>query len=96
MKIGLIIIIFVLIIAIISLICALFSILNKPEPREVTRWVLHSYGNNIALYKGDDIIEVFGAVALDTLPREDRQRLDNGIVFNTREEALSAIEDYDG
>ena len=96
MKIWLIIIISVLIIAIISLVYTLFSILNKPEPRDVTRWVLHSYGNNIALYKGDDIIEVFGAVALDTLPHEDRQRLDNGIVFNTREEALSAIEDYDG
>ncbi len=96
MKITLIVIISVLIISLIGLVYALFSILNKPQPREATRWVLHSYGNNIALYNGDEIIEVYGSVALDTLPFEDRQRLNNGIVFNTREEALTAIEDYDG
>lgn len=96
MKITLIVIISVLVITLIGLIYALYSVIKKPQPREVTRWVLHSYGNNIALYNGDEIIEVYGSVALDTLPLEDRQRLNNGIVFNTREEALTAIEDYDG
>ena len=66
---------------------------NKQEPED---WVLHSYGNNVALYRGEDIIEVYGSIMLDTLPEEDKRLLDNGIVFGTREEAVNAIEDYDG
>ena len=59
-------------------------------------WVLHSYGNNVALYNGEKIIEVYGSIMLDTLPDEDKRQLDNGIIFPTREEAVNAIEDYDG
>lgn len=67
---------------------------NKKEHPE--SWVLHSYGNNVALYKDEEIIEVYGGIMLDTLPDEDKKLLDNGIVFSSREEAVSAIEDYDG
>lgn len=67
---------------------------NKTENPE--NWVLHSYGNNVALYQGDSIIEVYGSIALNTLPEEDKRLLDNGISFPTRQEAVSAIEDYDG
>ncbi len=63
----------------------------KSEP-----WVLHSYGNNVALYKGDNVIEVYGSIMLDTLPEEDKKQLDNGISFLTKEEARTAIEDFDG
>ena len=59
-------------------------------------WVLHSYGNNVALYKNDQIIEIYGQIALDTRPKADKLLLDNGRAFRTREEAVSAIEDYDG
>ncbi len=59
-------------------------------------WILQSYGNNVALYNGDEVIEVYGAIMLDTLPEEDKRQLDNGISFLTKEEARSAIEDYDG
>ena len=59
-------------------------------------WVLHSYGNNVALYNGDKIVEVYGSIVLDTLPLDDKRQLDNGIAFPTREEAVNAIEDYDG
>lgn len=59
-------------------------------------WILQSYGNNVALYNGDEIIEVYGSIMLDTLPEEDRRQLDNGLFFSTREEAVNAIEDYDG
>ena len=71
-----------------------FVISNKKQ--NPTPWILHSYGNNVALYNGDDIIEVYGAIMLDTLPLEDRKQLDNGISFPTRKEAVDAIEDYDG
>ena len=60
------------------------------------QWILQSYGNNVALYNGEDVIEVYGAIVLDTLPEEDKRLLDNGISFLTREEAVMAIEDYDG
>lgn len=59
-------------------------------------WVLQSYGNNVALYNGDDVIEVYGSIMLDTLPEEDKRQLDNGISFLTKEEARTAIEDFDG
>ncbi len=71
-----------------------FVIKNKKEHPEA--WVLHSYGNNVALYKDEEIIEVYGGIMLDTLPDEDKKLLDNGIVFSSREEAVNAIEDYDG
>lgn len=59
-------------------------------------WVLHSYGNNVALYNGNEIIEVYGSIMLDALPEDDKRQLDNGIAFPTRKEAVNAIEDYDG
>ena len=71
-----------------------FALKNKQENPDL--WVLHSYGNNVALYNGEEIIEVYGSIALDTLPESDKRLLDNGIFFLTREEAQSAIEDYDG
>lgn len=71
-----------------------FAIKNKRDNPDL--WVLHSYGNNVALYNGENIIEVYGTISLDTLPESDKRLLDNGIVFQSREEAQSAIEDYDG
>ena len=71
-----------------------FVISNKKE--NPVSWVLHSYGNNVALYRGEEIIEVYGSIMLDTLPADDKRQLDNGIVFSTRAEAVNAIEDYDG
>ena len=66
---------------------------NKPTAEP---WVLQSYGNNVALFNGERVIEVYGSIMLDTLPDEDKRLLDNGIAFLTRQEAVSAIEDYDG
>lgn len=71
-----------------------FAIRSKAENPKV--WVLHSYGNNVALYNGDEIIEVYGSIALNTLPEADKRMLQNGIAFHSREEAQNAIEDYDG
>lgn len=71
-----------------------FVIKNKQENPE--SWILHSYGNNVALYNGEKIIEVYGGIMLNTLPEEDKRLLDSGIAFPTREEAVNAVEDYDG
>lgn len=92
-KLILIILIIALSLAAIIVACG-FALRSKAENPEI--WVLHSYGNNVALYNGDDIIEVYGSIALDTLPEADKKLLENGIAFHSREEAQSAIEDYDG
>lgn len=72
------------------------SFVGKSQKDDPENWVLHSYGNNVALYNGEEIVEVYGSIMLDTLPEDDKRQLDNGISFQTREEAVSAIEDYDG
>ena len=94
-KKSLVAILIALLIALCILIATLFLILKQNTVKN-TKWVLHSYGNNIALYSDNEIVEVYGSVAIDTLPLKDRERLNSGIVFNTREEALIAVEDYDG
>lgn len=60
------------------------------------RWIISTYGNSVALYKGDEVVEVYSSIVLDTLPDEDKKLLENGISFLTKDEAVMAIEDYDG
>lgn len=66
---------------------------KKENPQ---RWVLQAYGNNVALFEGDKVVEVYGSIAIDTLPEADIKMLKNGIAFQTKSEALTAIEDFDG
>lgn len=80
----------------ISLVIIVLGFAISERTVEQEPWILQSYGNNVALYNGEEVIEVYGAIVLDTLPEEDKRMLDNGIVFLTREEAVMAIEDYDG
>ena len=80
----------------VSAIIVVIGFAFKNSAKEPETWVLHSYGNNVALYNGDKIVEVYGSIVLNTLPLDDKRQLDNGIAFPTREEAVSAIEDYDG
>lgn len=71
-----------------------FAFSNNPVKSKP--WVLQSYGNNVALFNGEEIIEVYGTIMIDTLPEEDKRMLNQGISFLTKEEAVTAIEDYDG
>ena len=59
-------------------------------------WILQSYENTVVLLNNGEVVEVFGNISLDTLPQEDLKHLENGIAFLTKEEAMLAIEDYDG
>lgn len=59
-------------------------------------WVLRSYDNTVVLMNNGEVVEVFGDIVLDTLPNEDIKHLESGIPFLTKDEALMAIEDYDG
>ncbi len=80
----------------IALIIIVGGIVLKTKKDEPQQWVLHSYGNNVALYNGDEVVEVYGSIILDNLPDEDKKQLENGIAFMTKNEAVKAIEDYDG
>ena len=71
-----------------------FSVKCKQENPE--SWVLQSYENTVVLLNNGEVVEVFSDISLDTLPKEDLKHLENGIVFLTKEEAMLAVEDYDG
>ncbi len=59
-------------------------------------WILQSYDDTVVLMNNGEVVEVFGDISLDSLPLEDLKHLQNGIEFLTKEEALLAVEDYDG
>ncbi len=73
--------------------CALSLKCKQENPDS---WILQSYENTVVLMNNGEVVEVFGDISLDTLPQEDLKHLESGISFLTKEEALLAIEDYDG
>ena len=71
-----------------------FAVKEKTENSD--EWIIRSYKNNVVLMKNNEIVEVFGDIAIDDLPKEDQKHLEKGIPFVSKEEALIALEDYDG
>jgi len=69
---------------------------SKNNGNTKDNWILRSYENTVVLMNNGEVVEVFGDIVLDTLPSEDLKHLENGIPFLTKDEALMAIEDYDG
>ncbi|MBQ3547169.1 MAG: hypothetical protein IJA44_01675 [Clostridia bacterium] len=86
------IILFVFLISIIT--ATAFSLKCKQENPD--SWILQSYENTVVLLNNGEVVEVFGNISLDTLPQEDLKHLQSGIAFLTKEEAMLAVEDYDG
>lgn len=84
-----------LLISIIAIIVAVMAVV-KTRKENPNGWALYSYGNNVALYNGEEIVEVYGSISIDNLTDEDKKMLENGIHFTTKDEAITAIEDYDG
>jgi len=80
----------------ISIILVAFGFAKPVCDENKDYWILQSYGNSVALINGENVVEVYSSIVLDTLPIEDKKMLDNGISFLTKEEAIMAIEDYDG
>lgn len=72
------------------------GIAAKDTDYEPSGWVLRSHEGTVVLFYNDEINTVFGEIVIDNLPPDDVKMLENGIVFPSKEEALSAIEDYDG
>lgn len=59
-------------------------------------WILQSYEDTVVLMNNGEVVEVFGDIMVDSLPNEDREHLKKGISFLTKDEAMLAVEDYDG
>lgn len=76
------------------IVASVFSIKCKQE--NPNSWILQSYENTVVLLNNGEVVEVFSNISLDTLPKEDLKHLESGIAFLTKEEALLAVEDYDG
>ena len=72
------------------------SLAIKEQSNPNTDWIIRSYEDTVVLMKDGEVIEVFGDISLDSLPNEDKEHLEKGINFLTKDEALLAIEDYDG
>lgn len=73
--------------------CAVISVKSADYENN---WILRSYDNTVVLMNNGEVVEVFGDIVIDTLPDEDIKHLENGIPFLSKDEALMAIEDYDG
>ncbi len=59
-------------------------------------FVLKVHNENIAVFQGDEVIEVFYDVIYDSLPEYDRNALKRGLRFDSMSEVYSAVEDFDG
>ncbi len=68
---------------------------KTPQPKSPEKYVLKSYKNTVALYKNDEIIEVYSSIVLNTLPQKDIQNFNKGIVVSNQFEAELLLEDYD-
>ena len=72
------------------------SFVIKTQTENTDSWVLRSVEDRVVLLNNGEVVEVFGDIVVDTLPQEDKKHLERGIPFLTKDEALIAIEDYDG
>ncbi len=105
MKNRLIILICTVIITVITC-SALFSVRAMPTSPEVNTnsssnpqnlgFVLAAYGNNAALYDGNEIIEVYDSILISALPPADRTLLEQGIEISSFEQLTTLLEDFDG
>lgn len=80
----------------ISVLIITLSYVFKSKKENPSPWVLKSQDNTVVLLNDGEVVEVFGDIVLDTLPDEDIKHLESGISFLTKDEALTAVEDYDG
>ncbi len=68
----------------------------KTQYENTDNWVIRSHENTVVLLNNGEVVEVFGDIAVENLPNEDKKHLEKGIYFFTKDEALTALEDYDG
>lgn len=72
------------------------SLAFKTKKENPDTWVIRSFEDTIVLLNNGEVVEVFGDIMVADLPNEDKLHLEKGIEFLTKDEALLALEDYDG
>ena len=72
------------------------SIFSVSKTKQNDNWIIRSVDDTVVLLNKGEVVEVFDEIVVDTLPKEDIKHLEIGISFLTKDEAISAIEDYDG
>ncbi len=69
---------------------------NRKEIEKNVEYTLKSYKNTIALYSGDDIVEIYNNIVLNTLPEADIQSFNKGVSISSPAQAEIFLENYDG
>lgn len=59
-------------------------------------YYLREYNGTVALFKNEELVEVYGGVVTDNLPFNDYKRFADGIEVSGIDEAEIIMEDYDG
>ena len=80
------------------IILSLFLLFNPKiqSNNEANIYTLKSYRNCVALYKNEEIIEIYDDIVLSNLPEKDKDNLKNGIEFESIADVDCALKDYDG
>ncbi len=69
---------------------------NAPQQKvEDDTYYLKSYKNTVALYNGEEIVEIYNNIVLNTLPEQDIISFNNGIAVATPAQAEIILEDFD-
>ena len=74
----------------------LYLINNYQSTQTSVNYTLKAYKNTVALYNGDEIIEIYNNIVLNTLPEKDIQNFNNGIPVTTPTQAKTYLENFDG
>ncbi len=78
------------------LIISACSLAVKEQTSKDSNWIIRSCEDTVVLMKDGEVIEVYKDIVVESLPNEDQAHLEKGITFLTKDEALLALEDYDG
>ena len=74
---------------IIAAIIFVFCLKKSKEP-----YYLKSYDNNVALYKGNRVVEIYQDININNLTDYDKYLLRNGIIVENIENVDEILEDY--
>lgn len=87
----------ILSVSILVIMATLTLIFKKPNTLKAEEdiYTLKSYKNTVALYKNDEILEIYSDIVLNTLPETDIFLLSKGIVIENYSEINRILEDYD-
>lgn len=77
--------------------CAFLILLRfASNPKnDAADYTLKSYKNTVALYDGQEIIEIYSEIVLNTLPEKDIQIFEKGISFSSPSQAENYLLDFE-